>query len=118
MFLEHRSNVQENEENSNRSLINLFELETLIRKRQYHNSQASIVKSETETNFRILTIYFFFGIKNVRVGRSIRSTHIFFWPAALEYIAIKFDTYQGSTLTVVRLPGASENGAQLVRSCK
>ena len=37
-----------------------------------------LLKSETntemETNFRILPIYFFFGIKNVRVGRSIGNT--------------------------------------------
>jgi hypothetical protein len=33
---------------------------------------------ETETNFQILPIYFFFGIKNVRVGRSIGNTPIFF----------------------------------------
>ena len=32
---------------------------------------------ETEANFRILLIYFFFGIKNVGVGRSIGNTYIF-----------------------------------------
>jgi len=44
--------------------------------------------TETETNFRILTIYFFFfGIKNVRVGGKIlesvgrSETNLFlFWP--------------------------------------
>jgi hypothetical protein len=25
-------------------------------------------------------LFFFFGIKNVRVGRSTGNTHIFFWP--------------------------------------
>jgi hypothetical protein len=31
----------------------------------------SETNTETETNFRILPIYFFFGIKNVRVGSKI-----------------------------------------------
>jgi hypothetical protein len=30
-----------------------------------------LLKSEMETNFRILPIYFFFGIQNVRVGGKI-----------------------------------------------
>ena len=34
---------------------------------------------ETETNFRILSIYFFFGIKNARVGQSTGNTHILFF---------------------------------------
>ena len=52
----HLSNVQGNEENFLKSETN----------------------TETETNFQILPIYFFFGIKNVRVGRSIGNTPIFF----------------------------------------
>jgi hypothetical protein len=41
----------------------------------------SETNTKTEANFRILQIYFFFGIKNVRVGRSIGNTYIyFFWP--------------------------------------
>ena len=44
----------------------------------------SEINTETETNFQNLQIYwFFFGIKNVRVGGkilgSIGNTH-FFWP--------------------------------------
>jgi hypothetical protein len=49
-----------------------------------------LLKSEMETNFRILPIYFFFGIQNVRVGGKILGsvgrleTHIFFfWPNIL-----------------------------------
>ena len=60
----HRSNIQGNEENSNRKPHLLLKPET---------------NTETKTNFRILPIYFFFGLKNVRVGRSIGNTHIFFW---------------------------------------
>ena len=41
-----------------------------------------LLKSETEMNFRILSIYSFFGMKNVRVGGKILgpigNTHIFF----------------------------------------
>ena len=43
----------------------------------------SETNTETETNFRILPIYFFFGIKNVRVGQSIGNTHIFFLASAV-----------------------------------
>ena len=64
----HRSNVQGNEENS----INIA-------------SQASIVevrnKHENGGEFPDFADLFFFGIKNVRVGRSIGNTYIyFFWP--------------------------------------
>ena len=38
------------------------------------NVQGNEENTEMETNFRILPIYFFFGIKNVRVGRSIGNT--------------------------------------------
>jgi hypothetical protein len=59
----HLSNVQGNEENCLKSETN----------------------TETETNFQILPIYFFFGIKNVRVGGKIlgsvdrSETHLFFF---------------------------------------
>jgi hypothetical protein len=42
------------------------------------------INTETETNFRILPIYFFFGITNVNVGGKIllsvgrKHTHFFF----------------------------------------
>jgi hypothetical protein len=71
----HRSNVQGNEENS----VNIATVKRLLL-----NSETN---TETETNFRILPIYFFFVIKNVRVGSKIlgsvgrSETHIFFfWP--------------------------------------
>jgi hypothetical protein len=71
----HRSNVQGNEENS----VNIATVKRLLL-----NSETN---TETETNFRILTIYFFFGIKNVRVGGkilgSIGNTHFFFWALPL-----------------------------------
>ena len=61
-------NVQGNEENSNRKQSLLLKSET---------------NTEMETNFWILSIDYFFGIKNVRVGGkilgSIGNTHIFFW---------------------------------------
>ena len=56
----HRSNVQGNEENS----VNIATVKRLLL-----NSETN---KETETNFRILPIYFFFfGIKNVGVGGII-----------------------------------------------
>ena len=62
----HRSNVQGNEENS----VNIATVKHLLLK--------SETNTETETNFRILQIYFFFGIKDVRVGR--KHILLFFWP--------------------------------------
>ena len=68
----HRSNVQGNEENS----VNIATVKHLLL-----NSETN-----TETNFRILLIYFFFfGIKNVGVGGNIlgsvdrSETHILFF---------------------------------------
>ena len=69
----HRSNVQGNEENS----VNIATVKHLLL-----NSETN---TETETNFWILPIYFFFGIKNVRVGGKIlesvgrSETYIFFF---------------------------------------
>jgi hypothetical protein len=70
----HRSNVQGKEENS----VNIATVKRLLLK--------SETNKKTETNFRILTIYyFFFGIKNVGVGGIILGsvgrleTHIFFF---------------------------------------
>ena len=43
----------------------------------------SETNTETEMNFRILQIYYFFGIKNVRVGGKffrVGRKHIFFGP--------------------------------------
>jgi hypothetical protein len=70
----HRSNVQGNDENS----VNIATVKRLLL-----NSETN---TETETNFRILPIYFFFGITNVRVGGKILwsvgrlEKHFFFWP--------------------------------------
>ena len=55
----------------------------LIRKRQYRNNQASIVevgnKHGNGDEFPdFADLFFFWDIKNVRVGRSIGNTHIFF----------------------------------------
>jgi hypothetical protein len=58
----HQSNVQGNEEN----FVNIATVKRLL------------LNSETETNFRILSIYFFFWQKNVRVDR--KHTYYFFWP--------------------------------------
>jgi hypothetical protein len=63
-MLKHRSNVQGNEENSNR-------------KRQYRNSQASIVGVGNGDEFPDFADLFFNGIKNVRVCRSIGNTFFF-----------------------------------------
>jgi hypothetical protein len=72
-----RSNVQGNEENSNRKPV--FNKSVSI-KRLTESVNIATVKclllkletnTETEMNFRILLIYFFFGMKNVRVGGKI-----------------------------------------------
>ena len=70
----HRLNVQGNEENS----VNIATVKCLLL-----NSETN---TDTETNFRILpSIYFFFGIKNVRVSSKIlgsvgrSETHIFYF---------------------------------------
>ena len=68
-MLKHQSNVQGNEENSDR-------------KRQYRNSQASIVEVGNGDEFRILPIYFFLWHKKMlgSVGRSETHILLFFWP--------------------------------------
>jgi hypothetical protein len=75
----HRSNVQGNEENSNRKPV--FNKSVSIKRLSESVNIATVkrllLKSETETNFQILSIYFFFGLKNVRVGWS--ETHVFFF---------------------------------------
>jgi hypothetical protein len=53
----------------------------------------SETNTETDTNFRILPIYFFLGIKNVRVGGKILGSvgrseaHIFL------FLALEFSIY-------------------------
>ena len=60
--------------------VQCFWFQTSIKcTRKWRKLLKSETNTETETNFRILPIYFFFGIKNVRVGRSIGNKHIFFW---------------------------------------
>jgi hypothetical protein len=58
----------------NRSLINLFQLNA-YQKASNRNSQASIVevrkKHGNGDDFADLFFFFFFGIKNVRVGGNI-----------------------------------------------
>jgi hypothetical protein len=91
-----RSNVQGNEENSNRKPV--FNKSVSI-KRLTESVNIATVKclllkletnTETEMNFRILLIYFFFGMKNVRVGGKIlgsvgrSETRIFFCLALLQ----------------------------------
>ena len=85
MMLKHRSNVQGNEENSNRKPV--FNKSVSIKRLSESVNIATVKRlllksetnTETETNFRILLIYFFFGIKNVRVGQSIGYIHFFFF---------------------------------------
>jgi hypothetical protein len=93
MMLKHRSNVQGNEENSNRKLV--FNKSVSIKRLSESVNIATVKRlllksetnKETETNFQILPIYFFFGIKNVRIGGKIlglvgrSETHIFIFLA-------------------------------------
>jgi hypothetical protein len=93
MMLKHRSNVQGNEENSNRKLV--FNKSVSIKRLSESVNIATVKRlllksetnKETETNFRILPIYFFFYIKNVRIGGKIlglvgrSETHIFIFLA-------------------------------------
>ena len=86
MMLKHRSNVQGNEENSNRKLV--FNKSVSIKRLSESINIATVKRlllklkknMETETNFQILPIYFFFRIKMLgSVGQS--ETHIFFFLA-------------------------------------
>ena len=93
MMLKHRSNVQGNEENSNRKLV--FNKSVSIKRLSESVNIATVKRlllksetnKETETNFRILPIYFIFGIKNVRISGKILGlvsrleTHIFIFLA-------------------------------------
>ena len=93
MMLKHRSNVQGNEENSNRKRV--FNKSVSIKRLSESVNIATVKRlllksetnKETETNFRILSIYFFFDIKNVRIGGNIlglvgrSETHIFIFLA-------------------------------------
>jgi transposase len=73
----HRSNVQGNEENSNRKPV--FNKSVSIKRLSESVNIATVkrllLKSETnietEMNFWILPICYFFGIENVRVGDKI-----------------------------------------------
>ena len=80
----HRSNVQGNEENSNRKPV--FNKSVSIKRLSESVNIATVkhlllkseTNTETETNFPILPIYYFFWHKKDQ-GRS--ETHIFFfWP--------------------------------------
>jgi hypothetical protein len=70
------------EENSNRKpvFIKSVSIKRLSESANIATVKRLLLKSETntetETNLRIFAYLFFFGIKNVRVGRS--ETHIFF----------------------------------------
>ena len=75
MMLKHRSNVQENEENSNRKPVfnQSVSIKCLSESVNILTVKCLLLKSETEMNFRILPIYYFFWHKNVR-----KHTYIFF----------------------------------------
>ena len=91
MMLKHRSNVQGNEENSNRKPVfnKSVSIKCLSESVNIATVKRLLLKSETntetETNFRILQIYYIFCHKNVRVGGIIlgsvgrSETHIFFF---------------------------------------
>jgi hypothetical protein len=78
----HRSNVQGNEENSNRKpVINKsVSIKRLSESVNIATVKRLLLKSETETNFRFCRsiIIIFFGIKSVRVDR--KHTYFFAWP--------------------------------------
>ena len=78
----HRSNVQGNEENSNRKPV--FNKSVSIKRLPESVNIATVkrllLKLETETNFRILQIYYyykFFGIKNVTCRVDRKHTYFF-----------------------------------------
>jgi len=80
-MLKHRSNVQGNEENSNRKPVfnKSVSIKRLSESVNITTVKRLLLKSETnmetETNFWILQIYYFFWHKKCE-GRS--ETHIFF----------------------------------------
>ena len=95
MMLKHRSNVQGNEENSNRKPV--FNKSVSIKRLSESVNIATVkrllLRSETDEFpyfaffffffFFFFLFFFFFGIKNVMVGWSIGNTHFFFflnWP--------------------------------------
>jgi transposase len=75
----HRSTVQGNEENSNRKPV--FNKSVSIKRLSESVNIATVkrllLKLETETNFRILQIYYFFGIKNVTCRVDRKHTYFF-----------------------------------------
>ena len=91
MMLKHRSNVQGNEENSNRKPVfnKSVSIKRLSESVNIARVKRLLLKAETEMNFRILPIYYFFGIKNVRVDGKIlgsidrKHTYFFVWPNQL-----------------------------------
>ena len=79
MMLKHQSNVQGNEENSNKKPV--FNKSVSIKRSSESvniASQASIVEVGNGDEFpNFADLFFFFGIKQFRIGRSIGNTHIF-----------------------------------------
>ena len=78
----HRSNVQGNEENSNRKPVfnKSISINRLSESVNIATVKCLLLKSETEMNFWILPIYYFFGIQYVRVGLVDRKHTYFFGP--------------------------------------
>ena len=68
----------------------------LIRKRQYRNSQASIVEVGNRDEFPdFVDLLFFFGIHFFRVGQSIGSTHIFLFGLICSLKLFYIETTEG-----------------------
>ena len=75
----HRLTVQGNEENSNRKPVfnKSVSIERLSESVNIATVKRLLLKLETETNFRILQIYYFFGIKNVTCRVDRKHTYFF-----------------------------------------
>ena len=101
----HRSNVQGNEETSNRKPV--FNKSVSVKRLSESVNIATVKRlllksetnTETETNFRICRSIFFSGIQNVRVGCKISEsvgrseTHIFFLGLSWEVIIVNNKIY-------------------------
>ena len=86
-MLKHRSNVQGNEENSNRKPVfnKSVSIKCLSESVNIATVKRLLLKSETDEFPYFADFFFFFllllflGIKNVMVGWSIGNTHFFFF---------------------------------------
>ena len=94
--------------------VQCFWFQTSIRcTRKWRKLLKSETNTETETNFRILPIYFFFGITIVRVGGKIlgsvgrSETHMFFF-LALPYL---FNSWLCHCWLVIQIEFTQENNS-------